>query len=50
MDAIVGHDLNINKSTYEILQILKTSLLDKIPINELLKETNCKNINELNYN
>ena len=33
--AIVGHDIQINRSTYEILQILGISLLDKIPVNEL---------------
>jgi hypothetical protein len=48
--AILGHDLNINKSTYEILQILGISLLDKTPINELLREIDYKNVKELNYN
>lgn len=48
--AIVGHDLNINKSTYEILQILGISLLDKTPINELLKELDYKNVKEQNFN
>lgn len=48
--AIVGHDLNVNKSTYEILQILGISLLDKTPLNELLKEIDYKNVKELNFN
>ena len=48
--AIIGHDLNVNKSTYEILHILGISLLDKTPINELLKEIDYKNVKELNFN
>jgi len=48
--AMVGHDLNVNKSTYEILQILGISLLDKTPLNELLKEIDYKNVKELNFN
>lgn len=48
--AIIGHDLNINKSTYEILQILGISLLDKTPLNELLKEIDYKNVKEPNFN
>jgi hypothetical protein len=34
--AIIGKDLKINRSTYEILQVLGISLFDKTPINELL--------------
>jgi hypothetical protein len=44
--AIVGHDLNINRSTYEILQILGISLLDKTPVIELFTNTNYNNVNE----
>jgi hypothetical protein len=31
--AIVGSDLKIDRSTYEILQVLGISLLDKTPVN-----------------
>lgn len=48
--AIVGNDLKIERSTYEILQVLGISLLDKTPVNELLTNTDYKNTNELNYN
>ena len=34
--SIISKDLKINRSTYEILQILSASLLDKTSINELL--------------
>lgn len=46
--AIVGHDLKIDKSTYEILQILGISLLDKSPINELFMKNDYNNVKELN--
>lgn len=48
--AIVGKDLKIEHSTYEILQILGISLLDKPPVRELLTNTVCKHVNELNSN
>ena len=47
--AIVGNDLKINRSTYEILQVLGISLLDKTPVNELLTNIDYKDVNELNY-
>jgi hypothetical protein len=47
--AIVGHDLKIARSTYEILQILGVSLLDKTPVTELLTKVDYKNANEPNY-
>ena len=47
--AIVGKELKIERSTYEILQILGISLLDKTPINELLTNIDYKNVKELNY-
>ena len=47
--AIVGHDLKIDRSTYEILQILGVSLLDKTPVTELLTNMDYKNANKLNY-
>jgi hypothetical protein len=46
--AIVGKELKIDRSTYEILQILGISLLDKTPVKELLTNTDYKNVNELN--
>lgn len=48
--AIVGKDLKIHRSTYEILQILGMSLLDKTPVNELFTKTDYKDANELNAN
>ena len=34
--AIVHHDMKLNRSLYEILQILGISLTDKTPLQELL--------------
>jgi transposase len=48
--TIVGSDLKINRSTYEILQVLGISLLDKTPVNELLINTDYKDVKELNSN
>ena len=48
--AIVGHDLQIDRSTYEVLQILGISLLDKTPINELFTNIDTSNVKEQNYN
>ena len=48
--AIVGHDLKIDRSTYEILQVLGISLLDKTPVKELFRNSDYKNVKELNYN
>ncbi|MCD4684052.1 MAG: IS4 family transposase [Bacteroidales bacterium] len=47
--AIVGHDLKIDRSTYEILQILGISLLDKTHVLELLTSIDYKDVKELNY-
>ncbi len=47
--ALVRNKLNVDRSTYEILQILSISLLDKTPINELLTNQNYKDVKEL-YN
>jgi hypothetical protein len=47
--AIVSKELKINRSTYEILQILGISLLDKTPIKELLTNNDYKNVKEQNY-
>jgi len=46
--AIVGKELKIDRSTYEILQILGISLLDKSPVKELLANNDYKNVKELN--
>ena len=44
--AIVGSTLKIDRSTYEILQILGISLLDKTPVNELFKIKYYQNVKE----
>lgn len=44
--AIVGNDLQINRTTYEILQILGISLLDKTPVNELFANVNINDVKE----
>ena len=46
--AIIGKELKIGRSTYEILQILGISLLDKTPVKELLANNDYKNVKELN--
>ncbi|WP_026450205.1 IS4 family transposase [Aequorivita capsosiphonis] len=48
--AIVAKELKINRSNYEILQILSASLLDKTPLNELLMKSDYNNVNEQNTN
>ena len=48
--AIIKQQLKSAYSTYEILQILGTSLLDKAPINQLLQKRNNKDVKELLYN
>jgi hypothetical protein len=47
--SIIVKELKIDRSTYEILQIIGISLLDKMPVRELLSNYNYKNINEYNY-
>lgn len=47
--AIVGSELKINRSTYEILQVLGISLLDKTPVKELFTNIDYKDVKELNY-
>jgi hypothetical protein len=44
--AIVGIELKISRSTYEILQVLGISLLDKTPISELLAIIDYKDVKE----
>ncbi len=48
--AIVGSSLKIERSTYEILQVLGISLLDKTPVNELFKIVYSQNVKEPIYN
>ncbi len=48
--AIVSSNLKTQRSTYETLQVLGISLLDKTPVNELLKIKYYQNVNEPIYN
>jgi len=48
--AIVGYDLKIDRSTYEILQVLGISLIDKTPVKELFTNIDYKDVKELNNN
>ena len=48
--SIIAKDLKINRSNYEILQILSASLLGKVPVNELLMKSDYNNVNEHNTN
>jgi len=45
--AIVGNKLKVDRTIYEILQILSFSLLDKTPIKEILTKYYYNNIKEL---
>ena len=47
--AIVAQELKINRSTYEILQILGISLLDKTLVNELFKNIDYNSFNEIEH-
>jgi Transposase DDE domain/Domain of unknown function (DUF4372) len=47
--TIVANDLKIKRSTYEILQVLGISLLDKTPVKELFTNIDYNNVKELNY-
>jgi transposase len=44
--AIVAKSLKINRTIYETLQIIGKSLLDKMPINQLLTKTDYKYVKE----
>ena len=44
--AIVQHDMKLDRSTYEILQILSISLTDKTPIRDLFDKTKFQNDKE----
>ena len=45
--AIVQHDMRLNRSTYEVLQILSISLTDKTPLRDLFEKTNFNDVKEL---
>ena len=45
--AIIANKLKTDRSTYEILQILSISLMDKTPIKELLTNQDYKDVKEL---
>lgn len=46
--AIVQHDMKLERSTYEVLQILSISLTDKTNLRNLLEKTNFNDDKELN--
>jgi IS4 transposase len=48
--SIIAKHLKINRSIYEILQILSASSLDKNLVNELLMKSDYNNVNELDSN
>lgn len=48
--AIVKHNLQINRTTYEIMQILGISLLDKSPVNEPFTDIEITDVKEQNDN
>jgi len=48
--AIIGNKLKVDRSIYEILQILSISLLDKTPVREILTKCDYKNVKEQQTN
>ena len=44
--AIVQHDMRLERSTYEVLQILSMSLTDKTHLKELLEKTKFNDVKE----
>ncbi|KWW26536.1 MAG: Transposase, IS4 family [bacterium P3] len=44
--AIVQHDMRLERSTYEVLQILSISLTDKTPLQDLFNKTNFNDVKE----
>ena len=44
--AIVQHDMQLKRSTYEVLQILSISLTDKTPLSELFDKTYSNDVKE----
>ncbi len=45
----IRNKLKVDKTAYEILQVLSVSLLDKAPISELLTNSNYQDVKEQNY-
>lgn len=50
MITIVGHNLQIDRPIYEILQVSGISLLDKTPVKELFNKSENQYVKEQNYN
>jgi len=48
--SVIKQKLNTSYSTYEVLQILGASLLDKTQLNQLLQKNNNQDVKELLYN
>ena len=48
--ANVGNNLKVDRTIYEILQILSISLLDKTPVKEILTKYDYNNVKELKNN
>ena len=46
LSAIIGNKLKVDRSIYEILQILSISLLDKTPVREILTDYDYKDVKE----
>jgi hypothetical protein len=49
MVAIIKSKLRLKQSTYEILQVLNVSLLDKTPLRQLFENTLSQDVKEQNY-
>ena len=47
--AIIGYKLKVDRTIYEILQILSISLLDKTSVREVLTKCDYKDVKEQNY-
>lgn len=46
--AIVQRNMQLKRSTYEVLQILSTSLMDKTNLRDLSDKTDFNDVKELN--
>ena len=44
--AVVQHDMRLDRSTYEVLQILSISLTDKTPLRDLFDKTDYHDVKE----
>ena len=47
--AIVQHNMQLKRSSYEVLQILSISLTDKTTLRDLFEKTNFNDVKELDY-